>query len=979
LNPLDSLGNETGFWPGSLSGQQICSGFEAILQRGYKLPQELETWIVTSPFPQQAIADLENLLEIFPNCLDGDEVVVKQSLAVLGYSHFLTRRLHRYPNWIEELRKANNLDTVRLNSELSDTLREKIASQEMWNSKDFKNLLRRFKYQEYYRLTIRDLLGLATAEIILAELSSLTQISLVWAFRAATFEAQQLGLFSELLLSEETISPFLILGMGKLGGHEINYSSDVDLIFVHDENPLTGDEAKDQKLRQKIARTFIEWCTEHTEEGFLARVDMRLRPGGDSSALVLPLQQVEAYYWSKAALWEQQALIKASYVAGDKEIGEIFFRSINPYIYRKSVDENLLQGVIEIKERIEKEHLRESQLNVKLGVGGIREIEFFVQIFQLLYGGIRSELRTQNTLVALVALTESGILSPGDGNTLRECYLILRKYEHRLQMIDEQQIHTLPSTQFEQQCFARMMGFCSASAEDDRQSMLNHLRNTMARVRGIFGGLFDQKHLEVEAALRNSTRLRNFRKEEVQLLESLARQLSPILRQSGQDLLEKRFYRLFEMVGAQFEKYRALSNHPALWSRLASIAATSDTLWNHLLTNIDLLDKLEPTELRIDAVQLKSEVDLVISECVHQEAELDAIRRFKHTQTFLLGSAELDGLLDYNQARRGLTILAEIVLQKAYEVCFRDLTQRHGFPREETGQPAKFSTVGMGKLGGRELTYHSDLDLIFLYSGIGETDGVVKISNQQFFAKLIQRIISFLSSVTNCGYAYKLDTRLRPSGNAGVLVTTINSFKAYHQQSQSWEHQALIKSRVVGGTVDKKWRESVNQLLQNSAYDWTIPSDLSLQIAHLRERKELELSRETFQQKNLKEGKGGLLDIEFLTQYLQLKFVGRFPKLRTTETLAALAIIEKEGLIPSQGVVFLQDAYCWIRQIESALRLLFDQSVNTFDLTKHQTGHLEALLRKQSHFDEDLVSTLEKITEEVRLIYEKVMTVESKH
>ena len=956
---------------------QINSGFDSISWRNLNISHQFKSWITCAPFPQQAVADLENLLEHFPNCLEGDEPGVSQSLAVLGYSHFLSRRLIRHPGWVKDLRVSNNLEKPRFDAELSETLTDRVESKKTWSSEDLKNLIRSFKYQEYYRLTVRDLLKLATEEVILAELTSLTKITLDWTFRAATFEARQFELSSKSLVSNEIRPPFLILGMGKLGGQEINYSSDVDLIFVHDENPITGDEAKDQKLRQKIARTFIEWCTEHTKEGFLARIDMRLRPGGDSSALVLPLQQVEAYYWSKAELWEQQALIKASYVAGDKEIEEIFFRSINPYIYRKSVDENLLEGVIEIKERIEKEHLRESQLNVKLGVGGIREVEFFVQIFQLLYGGIRSELRKQNTLKALSALTQAGIISVEDGSTLRKCYLILRKYEHRLQMMEEQQIHTLPSTQFEQQCFARMMGFCSSNAEADRQSMLHHLRNTMARVRSIFSGLFDQKHLEVEAALRNSTRLRNFRKEEDQLLELLARQLTPILRQSGQDLLEKRFYRLFETIGAQLEKYSPLYKHPASWSRLASIAATSDTLWNHLLTNTDLLNKLDPKELRIDAKLLKVEVDRVISESTHKEEELDAIRRFKHTQTFLLGSAELDGLLEYNQARHGLTILAEIVLQKAHEVCFRELIQRHGIPRDGNGEPAKFSIIGLGKIGGMELTYHSDLDLIFLYSGIGETDGQLQVSNQVFYAKLIKRIISYLSSVTSCGYAYKLDTRLRPSGNAGVLVTTMNAFDAYHQQSQSWEHQALIKARVVGGDVDENWRKSVDKLLTKSAYDWKIPDDLHRQITYLRGRKEDELSGETFQQKNLKEGKGGLLDIEFLTQYLQLKFVHKFPKLRTTETLKALEVIRNEGLISSDEVNFLQEAYRWIRQIETALRLLFDQSVNSLNLNKSQTVHLETLLRCQGQFD-NLPSTLRKTSDKVRLIYEQIMKVDKR-
>ena len=293
--------------------EQISSGFASIAQRGLKISSGLKSWVVCSPYPQQAITDLGSLLEYFPDCLEGDEPVVNQSLAVLGYSHFLSRRLIRYPSWIKELRESNNLDQPRLDDELSKSLSSRIQSQKIWNSKDLKNLLRQFKYQEYYRLTLRDLLNLASDELILAELTSLTKIILDWAFRAATLEAQQFELSSKALLENRILPPFFILGMGKLGGQEINYSSDVDLIFVHDENPITGDEAKDQKLRQKIARTFIEWCTEHTEEGFLARVDMRLRPGGETSALVLPLQQVEAYYWSRSALWEQRRHTRSAY------------------------------------------------------------------------------------------------------------------------------------------------------------------------------------------------------------------------------------------------------------------------------------------------------------------------------------------------------------------------------------------------------------------------------------------------------------------------------------------------------------------------------------------------------------------------------------------------------------------------------------------------------------------------------------------
>ena len=962
-----------GFWPGKPEEtQQICLAWQQLHPLLPAWPVELRRWLTQAPFPLQGLHDLLSLCraeELVPEWEHPDLVAV---LSVFGYSRFLSTRLIRHPEWISQLLAEKSLHHVRSESEMKQTLLDELKAQNCWTPLALKNLLRRFKYKEYYRLTVRDLQNLGPTEEILAELSAVTRTYLEWTLRGATLEAQHQELQTEQLTSPDFADPFLVLGMGKLGGQEINYSSDVDLIFVHDHKPITGEEDRDQRLRQKIARTFIEWCTDPTDEGFLARVDMRLRPGGDSSALVLPLDQVEAYYWSRASLWEQQALIKAAPVAGDPEIGDFFFRLLTPYIYRRSVDENLLREVEHIKQRIEQEHLRQSQLNVKLGVGGIREVEFFVQIFQLLYGGGRPELRTPNTLEALHALRQSRLLSEEDAATLRQCYLDLRRWEHRLQLIDEQQVHILPENQVEQQRFARLAGYCSEDPEADRQLLLQHLRDTMARVRSIFGGLFDQKHLEVEAALRNSTHFRNFTPEDSQLLESVARQLSPVLRRTGQDLLEKRFYRLFESIGAHLEHYPPLLKHPASWERLATIAATSETLWNHLLTNTPLLQRLQPTELKIDEAGWKQDLQCELDACPHEEEELDALRRFKHTLTFLLGSAELDGLLSYDQAREGLTLLAELVLQAAYRICLRDLQQRFGVPQHEDGTPANFAIVGMGKLGGQELTYHSDLDLIFLYSDRGETNGERSLGNQQFYAKLVQRLITTLSTLTSAGFAYKLDTRLRPSGNSGVLVTSLASYKEYHRNSQPWEHQALIKARVVGGDEDPAWREQIRQLLCHSVYEWSPPEDLAQQIAHLRQRKELELSGETLQQRNLKEGRGGLLDIEFLTQYLQLQHAQAHPVLQTPRTLSALEALEQQQLLSAEESHLLRNAYRWIRMIENYLRLFYDESVNTVNLVTMQQGPLEQLLRRHHQTSDDLVQELEKVTAAVREVYERI-------
>ncbi len=895
---------------------------------------------------------------------DFSHVHARELISLFGRSEYLSRKLIRDPKLAEETLHSSFLARKKPPEKMFSELEDRVGPLEPFSLDSFKNELRRWKYREFIRIAVRDLCRPEAFEETLEEWSSAAGVLLQTGLREIT--RKHLGLAH----LHDGVLPFMVLGMGKLGGNELNHSSDVDLIFIHDDEPLCGETERDHILRLKAARILIEVLCEHTGEGFLSRVDMRLRPGGDRAPLVQSLDEVELYYSAKGELWERQALIKARPIAGTVQTAANFLKMITPFVYSRILDEGLSREIRRMKERIEEEHLRENHLNVKLGVGGIREIEFFVQTFQLLYGGAHPELREQNSLRALQLIQSRGFIPESDAQILREAYIFLRRVEHRLQMREEQQVHTIPSGAEEQRIIARGMGFEESDPEQARQKFLGKLKDVMGGVRVIFGSLFSKKHLEIEASLKNSSRIRNFTEAENAFLQKLALNLSPYLNSRT----DKRFQRLFERVGAKFNLYHPLVERPSALSRLARISETSEMLWNHLLNHLDLLERLEDSVINISGEDWESRLQEMLNGAEgDEEQEIDLLRQFKNTFTLLLGSAELEGLLNYEPTRMGLTRLAEVILQEAFRMAVRRLAPAYGKAVERLGSPLQFAIVGLGKLGGRELTYHSDLHLLIVHSGSPDASHADRILIQEYGVKLIQRMISLLTTMTRTGFAYKMDTRLRPSGNAGVLVTPWKVYLRYHQTSRPWEHQALIKGRVVGGDAQEHWHTEVESGLRNTVYSWDPPEDLSEQINHLRLRKEKELSGDSDSRRNLKEGHGGLLDIEFLTQFLQLKHGREVEKLQIPETLKALEQLGDCGVLNLEQVATLREGYMFLRLIENGLRLLYDDSTNLLDYDSIEQETILMLLKRHGFEVEDLKNTVNRVTGDIREVYNTVM------
>ncbi len=908
----------------------------------------------------------------------------KMLVHVFGRSNFLATRLKRTPGLALELLKSPYLHQKKEFLEMEKELQFRLEKKSKYSLAEFKRALRRFKYEEFLRITVRDLAELCPFEETLEELSSVANCCLRESLSFVTSLEIVNSIESKKKLMEEVNEidkgnsyrsmnvnsykdlPFGILALGKLGGNELNYSSDVDLIFIHDNEKITGELDFDNKLRIKVARLLIEVMSEVTEEGFLARMDMRLRPGGERAPLVLSLDETEFYYTSSRELWERQALIKAVLIAGSKQLSIDVMNMVSPFVYRSLLDKEVLQDVEKVKERIEEEHLREDHLNVKLGVGGIREIEFFVQTFQLLYGGVNRKLQLTGTLPVLQELSKTDLIPERDAELLQEAYLFLRRVENHLQLRDEQQTHTLPSSIEQQQALARTLGYKNLDSEKARQLFLNELKDIMGKVRAIFKGLFSRKHLEIEASIRKCAMIKNFTKDEKQFIEAFSQKLVPLISQDTKN----HFQRLFESINVKIEFYRKLSKYPSALSRLTRIAETSEMLWNYLLNNLELLEQLDNPVPDISLENLTKILEDQLSSCNgNEEKEIDRLRQFKHTVTFLLGSAEMEGLVSYEHARIGMTVLAEIIIRAAFALSQKSLAYTYGEVKDADGTHCNFAILGLGKLGGEEMTYLSDLDLIFIHSGEGTTTGPSIAGAQEYWIKIIQRLISYLSTITRTGYAYKLDTRLRPSGNAGVLVSSLDTYLNYHESSEIWEHQALIKARVIGGSGSSKWFHKVKDVLHKAVYEWNPPSDLNARINHLRQRKENELSQESEYLRNIKEGRGGLLDVEYLTQALQLKHGQLCPELQNPKTMEALKELEKKSFIKEHESKVLYKNYIFLRLIENGLRLIYDDSTNLLDFKSVRQATILHLLNHQGYYVNNLREDVESATTEIRKIY----------
>ena len=994
--------------------------------------------------PDQALNGLERLAGILSpddrQALFLSTEGCRSLLIVLGASTFLTNILCRRPALCRPLFVDGGLLRNKHTDCMLDDLHRLPVTPK--NFPDLQKELRLYKQQEILRIAGRDLRGLAPLEEVTAELSDLAAACLQRAFEiSSTLLQADHGL--PLTTNKEghpgSMAEFVVLAMGKFGGRELNFSSDIDLIYCYssDQGQTSGipDGNGGVKNRLLLHQYFVKLAElvtramgQRTEEGVVFRVDLNLRPEGKSGEVVNSLRSTEAYYEHWGQSWERCAMLKARPVAGCLELGKELLDYLEPFIYRRFLDYTMIEDLKLMKQKIDRNltREREGELNLKLGRGGIREIEFFIQALQLIHSGKQPELREKNSLKALALLRRDGLVDEETYHVLSAAYIFLRTTEHRIQVEQERQTHNLPRNPDELLRLGRSCGF------SDKESFLAILEEHRHGVESVYHDLFytgeEEAGAEVsrevrvlldptldadlakdileengfgnpDAAYVNLLTLRNG-PSHVRLspmghrhLERIAPLLlQEVLDSPEPDMALANLERFLSSLHARATFYALLAENLQIPKLLISLFGTSQFLSRNLIQHPEILDMLVARAHAVerkDSATMEQDLERLLQLAPDYEGRLDALRRFRNEEFLRIALNDLYGKMPPQEGPRQLTQLAEVCLNKAVIIARQELLPRFGLPvcQEEDGtfREADFVIVGMGKLGGKELTYHSDLDIIFIFEGEGHTVAAPgsdpkrfrQRSLQEYFTHLAQRIISILSLITREGYVYRLDTRLRPSGHQGPLVTNMASFRAYHKSSaQLWERQSLIKARVVTGPGTLADR--ITAYTRDIVYHRPLPADHKQEIYQLRQRMEQELAKEDGGRRDIKTGRGGLVDVEFLVQYLQLLHGESSPSLQVHNTLEALKALRREMVLSKTDYRLLASGYQFLRRLENRLRLVHDQSINAFS---GDTATLAKLGRRlgyqQDQADQRLMTDYHNATENIRAIFDRYLAPEN--
>ena len=908
--------------------------------------------------PDALVSAFERSLSALQLAGRGPAELVDQVAPLLEASDLASRTLAARPGLLRWLLLGRTLRIPRPAAAFARQARAAARAARPRGPEALLRALRRFKYRELLRITYRDVVLGAPAPEIGRELSSLAQAIIQAAADAACAS------FTERYGEAAEEPGFTVLGLGKLGGEDLNFSSDVDLIYVYRAGGLTrgGREAAIPavQLYTRIAESITRTLSTVTADGACYRVDLNLRPHGRAGAIAASLPQMLSYYETYGRTWERSALLKARVVAGDQALGDELLSALEPFVWRRSLDLSAVEALREMKAQIDLRG-KASPDDVKLGPGGIRELEFFASALQLLHGGKNSLLRERSTARALRRLEQAGHLSATDADALEEAYLFLRRVENHLQEHAEQQTQQLPREPLERLRLARSLRLADWAALE--RELTRH-RDLVARAFSTLLGQTAREEVPDEPLLALALDLdahlperlaalerRGFTLPDRALaaLERLSRApespfaaghgslhglklLSEVARTADPDQALQHFCDFVARLHSPQGYLALLSTHPSAARRLLNLFGQSDYLSHFFLRHPELLDSLvQPAdEARKPEERLRQEMAARAHRHEGVEARLGALRRYKNEEVLRIGICDIQDELTVPEVAAQLTALADGALDEALFLAEAEVRDRHGDPVRPGGRDSLVA-LGMGKLGGRELGYHSDLDLIFLYSGDGqsETSGGArgKVTHHEYFARVAQRLLAFLQMQFREGLLYQIDARLRPSGNQGTLVVSTDAFLEHHdRRAQLWERQALIKARGAAG--DLQLFEALRPRLEQLIYERPLPENAAAEIDRLRGRMEREIARETAEQLDLKSGRGGLVDVEFAVQYLQLVHGGVLPSVRRTNTLEALAALQAEGAIDAGSADRLRRGYLFHRRVESRLRLVQGRSIS---------------------------------------------------
>jgi [glutamine synthetase] adenylyltransferase / [glutamine synthetase]-adenylyl-L-tyrosine phosphorylase len=935
------------------------------------------------PLPESLESDFLRQQQIFLETLDAEnrawflarqaepEFMSGLACVWLG-SEFVFEWCRRQPQWLRALFEKSpdgdllvdcQPDFIGFSLELGRLLSD-VDSEE-----GLMRVLRLFRQRQMLWIIWRDITRRA---VTLETTAALTSLADVCVRQAVDFLYPRLCVEFGTPCSESGVAQsFLVLGMGKLGAFELNLSSDIDLIFAYDESGETvfPDSAKrsrsipNRDFFTRLGQKLITVIDKPTAEGFVFRVDMRLRPYGDSGALALNYDAMEQYYQQQGRDWERYAMIKARLICGDQKQAAPLLDMLRHFTFRRYLDFSAIAALRDLKRQIEREMAKRGMNdNIKLGWGGIREIEFIVQSFQLVHGGRDRDLQPAPVVPMLAQLDKKGFMSSEDVECLREAYFFLRDTEHLLQAWRDEQTQLLPRDETHKQRLAWLLGF---TGWDDFHAGLQAHRENVQRIfsaviapspeesvigqdgkwQQLWEGSSDQESEVMDlqnAGFQNAvpmqSLLQSWRTDKSLVIlptdgrERLNRFMPLLLKElSAYPEPDLVFSRLLPLLRAVLRRSAYLvlliENHQA-FKQLVLLVDASSWIAEQLAAAPVLLDELiDPRNLYRDISPSREELHgLLRQQMLHipeddLEAQMEMLRHFKRAHSLRAAACEVTGRLPLMKVSDYLTFMAEVILDYVLQMAWKTLVQKHGMPRREDGSLCDpgFIIVGYGKLGGLELGHGSDLDLVFIHdAGSGETvadtaAGQIAIENSVFFARLGQKIIHILNTRTVNGILYEVDMRLRPSGNSGLLVASLKSFERYQEKDAwTWEHQALVRTRVVAGCpqLAEKFEAVRAQVLGRQRDTGKLAHD----VVEMRNKMRQQLDKSDAAHFDLKQGVGGIVDLEFLVQYAVLAWSNLHPNLLAwTDNIRILEQLAASGLLQAGQAEKLMEAYRVLR------------------------------------------------------------------
>ena len=953
----------------------------------------------TIPIPSELRQIADNRLDVLRQAAEEHSLSLPQDPAfaselrqVFMFSDFIFKSCSRDPAMLLDLYQSGDLQKsyndyeVRLKNRLADSTLVQTHGLDAAGRKHYKatlqQILRKFRSREMVRIAWRDLIGSAGLEETIQDLSTFAETCIDHALQYLyTLQCMENGIPKS---ADGVQQQLVVIGMGKLGGNELNFSSDIDLIFAFAETGRTDHQTKalsNVDFFVKLCRDLVKTLSEFTPDGHVFRVDTRLRPDGDNGPLVMSFDNMEEYYQVLGREWERYAWIKARVVAGDKIGAENLMERLNPFIYRRYLDYGVFESIRNMKEQISLEVRRKGlENNVKLGPGGIREIEFFGQIFQLLRGGVTPSLQNRRILKILNTLRNENMIDKNTCDSLSAAYIFLRHVEHRLQEFSDQQTHDLPTKDSEKMRLSLSMGF------PDWKSFALQLRQHMDHVHTHFNTLLeaaDQKkstqednnssnaltRLWIDPSVKENalTTLSDagFKKpgEVMCLLEQFkaspkTRALSQIGRNridrliplvieavsasDSPDMALKRILQLIDTIQRRTTYIALLLENPNALQHLIRLANASSWIVSFLARHPVLLDELiDPRTLYSppERAYLQDDLRRRLKKFSPDDLEyqMEEMCIFRQINTLRVAAADITGHLPLMKVSDYLSDIAETILQETLTISWNHLTAKHGTPSAKLNdQPCEkgFVVIAYGKLGGLELGYGSDLDMVFIHAGTtGRTDGNHPIENSQFFARLGQRVVHTLSTHTAAGKIYEIDMRLRPSGSSGILVSHFASYRQYQSQDAwTWEHQALLRTRaIIGDKHLTRWfHQTRKEILTRPREKESLQED----VRNMREKMRSALLKPHQDIFDIKQDRGGIVDIEFLVQYLVLLHAHQYPELVTfSDNVRQIRSLAETGILKENTAHVLRRAYLVYRATTHRLNLREKSAIlpgNTF-------------------------------------------------